>query len=133
METNTKALLEEYYAILSQKGDCGKPLSEDFFFSSGDTKDARGKDGYADSMFFRYVKSLKIKTMLIDGERACAVVAYELSSPKSGSLPLEVAEIWGIRNKKLYSLAMYFDTAAYQKFMLPILFPLSRFKKKSQP
>ena len=125
----TKELLDKHYEGLSGKGEPG-PLSENFLLTGTVANEARGRDAYADSMFFRLVKSLKVKTLIIEGGRACAVVNYVLVSPKGDSLSCDVAEIWEIKNGKLDSMAMYFDTAAYQKFMLPVLFPLSRFKRK---
>lgn len=127
----TKEILEKYYETLAAKGDFGQLLSENFLLTGTVAKESRGKDEYAKNIFFQLVKSLTVKTMVIEGERACAVVNYVLVSPKGDeSLSCDVAEVWGMKNGKLESLEMYFDTAAYQKFMLPILFPLTRLKKK---
>ena len=125
-----KELLSEYYERLSGKGDLTQLLSENFLLTGTVTKETKGRDAYLDSMFFKLVESLKVKSMIIDGESACVVVNYDLVSPKGDTLSCDVAEIWGVRDGKLDSIAIYFDTAAYQKFMLPILFPLSRFKRK---
>jgi ketosteroid isomerase-like protein len=132
METSitTKELLDRYYERLSGKCDINSLLSENFLLTGTVDKETRGKEAYAGNVFFTLVKSLKIKTMIIDGERACAVVNYELASPKGDRFSCDVAELWEIKGGKLDSLAVYFDTVAYQKFMLPILFPLSRLKRK---
>ena len=127
----TKELLNKYYEVLSGKGEWGSLLSENFLLTGTVAKEARGRDVYVNNMFFRLVKSLKVRTMVIDGERACAVVNYDLASPKGDSLSCDVAEIWQIKNGKLDSMAMYFDTAAFQKFVFPLLFPLSRLKRKN--
>lgn len=126
----TKELLDRYYERLSGKGELGPLLSEDFMLAGTGAKEARGRDAHADNLFFRFVKSLEVKTMIIDGERACAVVHYALVSPQGDGFSCDVAEVWEMKNGKLASLAMYFDTVEYQKFMLPILFPLTRLKKK---
>jgi ketosteroid isomerase-like protein len=128
----TRELLDLYYATLSQKGQCGSLLSENFLLGGTVAKETHGRDAYEESLFFKYVKSLKVKTMIIDGKRACAVVKYNLESPKGDRLSCDVAEVWEMKDGKLDSLAMYFDTVAFHKFTLPILFPLSRFKKKSR-
>jgi hypothetical protein len=125
-----RELLERHYEGLSGKGGPDPSLSDSFLLTGTQANVARGRDAFANSMFFRLVKNLKVKTMIIDVERACVVVNYSLVSPKGDSLSCDVAEIWEMKNGKLDSLAMYFDTAAYQKFMLPILFPLTRFKRK---
>ena len=129
----TKKLLSEYYKCLSGKGPVGALLSEDIVLSGTVAKENRGKEAFLNNLFFQFIKSLEVKTMIIENDCACAVVRYELVSSKGGGLSCDVAEIWGLRNGKLCSLAMYFDTAAYQKFTLPILFPLARLKKKKPP
>ena len=126
----TKELLGKYYKTVSGKGRLDQMLSENFSFSGTIGKVAAGRDAFVGNLFFKYIRSLEVKTMIIEGERACAVVGYGLVSPKGDALSLDVAEIWQIKDGKLDSLAMYYDTAAYQKFMLPILFPLSRLKRK---
>lgn len=129
-QPTTKELLDKYYKTVSGKGQLGPLLSENFSLSGTVGREAIGRDGYVNNLFFRYVKSLEVKTMIVEGERACAVVSYRLESSKGDALSCDVAEIWQIKNEKLESLAMYYDTAAYQKFMLPVLFPLTRLKKK---
>ncbi|MFH0737349.1 MAG: nuclear transport factor 2 family protein [Candidatus Micrarchaeota archaeon] len=129
----TKELLGKYYETLSAKARCDGLLSEGFLLTGTVEKEARGREAYSDNLFLRYVKSLKVKTMIIEGERACAQVHYELASPKGDRFSCDAAEVWTIKEGKLGSLAMYFDTAAYQKFMLPILFPLKRLERKNSP
>ncbi len=129
--TTTKDLLNKYYERLSGKGDPAPLLSENFLLTGTVAKETKGRDAYLGNMFFKLVKSLKIKSMIIDGERACVVVNYDLVSPKGDTLSCDVAEIWEVKEGKLDSLAIYFDTIAFQKFMLPTLFPLSRFKRKN--
>lgn len=132
-QMTAKELLGKYYEGLCGKGELGPLLSENFLLAGTVDKEARGRDAHANSIFFRFVKALEVKTMIVEGERACAVVNYNLESPKGERFSCDVAEIWEIKNGKLDSLAMYFDTVAYQKFMIPILFPLSRFKRKNSP
>ena len=126
----TKELLDKYYETVSAKGRLGQFLSEDFSFSGTVGKVAAGRGAFEENLFFKYVKSLEVKTMIIEGGRACALVNYGLVSPKGDALSLDAAEIWQMKDGKLGSLAMYFDTVEYQKFMLPILFPLTKLKKR---
>lgn len=127
----TKELLDMYYKAISAKGRLGQLLSEDFSFSGALAEAGAGLDAFEENLFFKYVKSLEVKTMIVEGEQACAVVGYHLESPKGDILSLDAAEIWRMKDGKLLSLSIYFDTAAYQKFMLPVLFPMNRLKRKN--
>ncbi len=113
----TKELLNKYYEGLSRKGEWGALLSENFLLTGTVAKETRGRDAFVNNPFFKLVKGLKVKTMIIDGESACAVVNYDLVSPKGKSFSSEVAEIWKVKNGKLDSIAIYFDTAAFQNSM----------------
>jgi ketosteroid isomerase-like protein len=129
MGMTAREILGKYYSALSAKGGYIHLLSEDFSLTRPGSKGAEGKGALAEDIFFRYVKNLEVKALIVDGERACAVVDYILESPKGDRFSCAVAEIWEIKGKGLTSLKMYFDTVEYQKFMLPILFPTTRLKK----
>jgi len=61
------------------------------------------------------VKHLEVKLMIVENENACALVSYDLISPKGKNFSGDVAEIWKVKDGKLESLAIYFDTAEFQK------------------
>jgi hypothetical protein len=124
-----REILKEYYARLSDEAARAGLLCDDFSVSGALAKES-GKDGFGIELFYSLVKSLAIREIIADNERACALISYELGSPKSEGVSLEAAEIWAIKGEKLASLEIYFDTAAYQKFMLPILFPMARLKNR---
>jgi hypothetical protein len=121
-----KRLLENYYAALGSKGRLGM-LSDDFSISAGG---APAGGGHAGNLFFQLIARVEVLEVIAEGSRACALVAYELESGAGGRLGIEAAEIWAESNGRLASLSMYFDTAAYQKFIVPILFPTKRLKKR---
>ena len=58
-----------------------------------------------------------MKRMIVAGDRACAIVNYDLVSPRGNKFNADVAEIWEAKNGKLDSIAIYFDTALFQKAM----------------
>ena len=55
--------------------------------------------------------------MIVENEKACAVVSYDLISPKGKPFQSIAAENWKVKEGKLDSLAIYFDTAAFQQAM----------------
>ena len=92
-------------------------MSDDLLLTGSIVKESRGKDAYINNNFFKLVKNLKITDMVVDGEKAFALVNYDLASPKGKTMSCDVAEFWKIKNGKLDSIAIYFDTASFQKFM----------------
>ena len=78
-----------------------------------------GKQAYIDATekFLQLVKDVKIKTLIIEGEKAGVVIDYELQSPKGNTLSCEVAEILLIKDDKIYSSDIFFDTATFRNFL----------------
>ena len=113
----TKELLDKYYDRLPKKGDWGSLLSDDFLLTGTGVKESKGREEYMKNNFFSGVLGLRVKSMIIDGDSACAIVNYDLMSPKGNKFTADVAEIWKARGGKLISIAIYFDTAYFQKSM----------------
>ena len=113
----TKELLEVYYRGVSKKGGWGHLLSEDFLLAGTVTQETRGRDLYVNNNFFKLVEGLKVKELVVNGEKAFALVSYDLVSPKGKSFSSEVVEFWRAKEGELVSVAIYFDTAAFSKSM----------------
>ena len=113
----TKELIDKYYDLLSKKGDFGSLLSDNFLLTGTISKDSRGKEAYTKNIFFSMIKNLKIRDTIIESDRACIIVNYELTSLKGNNFKTDVVEIWKVKEEKLDSVAIYFDTAFFQKAM----------------
>jgi ketosteroid isomerase-like protein len=116
-KSKMKAMLDRYYEGIVGGQEWGSLLSDDFLLSGTVAKDSKGRDAYVNNNFFKMVQGLQVKSMVIEGDSACAVVDYALQSPKGKAFACEVAEIWKAKSGKLVSVAIYFDTAAFQKSM----------------
>jgi len=92
-------------------------LSENFLLTGAVAREIRGKDAYVNLGFWKLVKGLRVKEMIVDSERAFVLVNYDLVSPKGTPFSSDVAEFWKVKNGKLDFIAIYFDTAAFNKFM----------------
>jgi ketosteroid isomerase-like protein len=115
----TKEIIQKYYDGIARKDGWQNVISDDVTFGGTGVKSTQGKDAYieATSNFLRAVKTSKVKDMIIDGDKACAVVHYELASPKGNSAGLDVAELLSVKHGKIDSSTIFFDTAAFRAFM----------------
>ena len=114
---SAKELLKKYYERLSRKSGWEHLLSENFLLTGTVGKETRGRDVYMNNSFFKLVRGLKVKEMVVEGGRAFALVNYDLVSPKGRTLSCDVAEFWKLKEGKLDSIAIYFDTTAFSNFM----------------
>jgi hypothetical protein len=109
----TRALLDSYYAALSTGRDWGRPLSDGFLLSGTVAKETRGRDLYVGNGFFKMVKGLKVKELMVEGDTGFAIVGYDLVSPRGRPFKCDVAEFWRAKDGMLVSVSIYFDTAAF--------------------
>jgi ketosteroid isomerase-like protein len=114
---STKGLLEKYYDDLSSKRNWGSLLSDDFLFTGTVAKESRGREPYVNNGFFKRVRSLQVKEMITEGASGFAIINYDLVSPGGKPFSSDVAEFWKAKEGRLESVAIYFDTAAFSKFM----------------
>jgi len=115
--SETREILKKYYDGLSKKEGWQSLLSDNVLLTGTIAKESRGRDAFANNNFFRMIRGLTVKGMIVENENACAVVSYDLMSPKGKRFSSVVAEIWKVKGEKLDSLAICFDTAAFQASM----------------
>ena len=113
--SETKALLKKYYEGVRKGGGWGQLLSEDFLLAGTIAKESRGRDLYVNNSFFKMVKELEVEELIAEGSSGFALVNYQLASPKGRAFSSRVAEFWKTRSGKLDSVAIYFDTVAFEK------------------
>jgi ketosteroid isomerase-like protein len=117
--STTSKLIAAYYDDLKTgKERWISMLSEEVAFS-GPGKSHLGKEAFKVTLnnYLRLVKSLRVKQVTTENENASVIANYDLRSPTGKEFNLDVAEIWEIKDGKLNSLTIYFDTALFKEFM----------------
>lgn len=119
MNTSTLETIKSYYDGIQRKSRWQAFVSDDIEFSGTGVKATKGKNAFIESndQFLRAVKAAQVKEMIVDGENACVIVHYELLSPKGNSTSSDVAEILKVKDGKIASSTIYFDTMAFNHFM----------------
>ena len=112
-----REVLQKYYDGIARKVDWQSLLSEDFSFSGTVAKATIGRDAYVNLGFWKLVRGLRVKEMIIEGASAFALVNYDLVSPKGTPFSADVAEFWREKDGRLHSIAIYFDTTAFNNAM----------------
>jgi len=119
MENSTSETVRAYYKGL--KENAWEPyIAEDMVFNSPTTK-SYTKSAYvqATKRFLQTVKSVEVSQLLIDGSNACALAQYSLRSPNGDPAVCDVAEILSVKDDKIRSSTIYFDTEAFHAFIAP--------------
>lgn len=118
---NTKELLDIYYKGFAEKSGWEEVIADDFKFIGGDmtkTTPVFGKSAYIEviNRFSKLFKSMRVKEMIVEGELACVIGNYDYEFPGGKKINGDVAEIWKVKNGKLDSLTIFFDTLSFDHF-----------------
>ena len=112
-------VIQDYFAALGRKQRWESFLADDLVFTSHASPSRRlsGKEAYlgATRRFFSMISAVEVKELIVDGGKACALTRYELQPPGGRPFESEVAEVFGVRDGKIASLGIYFDSAPYPK------------------
>ncbi len=117
----TKELLETYYKGFAQKYGWESVISDDFKFVGGDmtnTTPVVGKQAYIEIIkrFSQLFTSMRVKEMFVEDDRACVLANYDYVFPNGKNINGDVAEFWKVKDGKLNSLAIFFDTLTFDLF-----------------
>ena len=56
-----------------------------------------------------------MRDLLIDGDKGCALTRYQLKRPEIPAFESNVAEVFRVREGKIVSFDIYFDSAPFPK------------------
>jgi ketosteroid isomerase-like protein len=114
----TKQLLESYYKGFAEKANWEDTIADDFQYVGGDmtnTQPVVGKQAYIEIIkrFSQRFQAMRVKQMIIEGDKASVIGNYDFQFPNGQRINGNVSENWTIKNGKLQSLTLYFDTLTF--------------------
>jgi len=114
----TKELLDNYYKGFAAKAGWEHTIADDFEYVGGDmtnTKPVVGKQAYVEIIkrFSQRFDAMRVKQMIIDGDKASVIGNYDFQFPNGYKINGNVSENWTVKNGKLQSLTLYFDTLTF--------------------
>jgi len=111
---STRDTLQSFYNSLKPQKEWESFLADEMMFISNG-KHIQGKEASIEGVrrFYSMVQSLEVKELLIEGEKASAIIRYALQSPKGQTFSSDVAEFFTVKNGQFVSFAIYFDSAPY--------------------
>lgn len=116
---STREIVQRYFQELAQRGRWESFLADDLKFTSftSPVREVTGKAAYleATKRFFSMIMSVDVRDVIIDGAKACALTRYQLQPPGGKRFQSDVAELFTVRNGKIETFAIYFDTSPFPK------------------
>jgi ketosteroid isomerase-like protein len=115
----TKDTIQHYFDSLKQKKGWEAFLAQEMTFTNFTTpiKRVTGKGAYleATKRFYSMITALEVKNLVVDGEKACALIRYELQPPGGPAFDCHVAEVFEVREGAITAFDIYFDSAPFPK------------------
>lgn len=115
----TRETIDGYFSSLRQKQGWESFLSEDLTFTrfTSPIKRVSGRAAYLESTrrFYSMIVAIEVKAVIVDGTRACALTHYELQPPAGPAFGSDVAEVFGVRDGRITSFDIYFDSSPFPK------------------
>jgi len=118
----TRELLETYYKGLAKKQGWESVLADDFQFIGGDMTKQNptvGKPTYIETIarFGKLFTDMRPREIFVQDDSAFVVANYDYVFPGGKKISGNVAELWKVKNEKLQSLTIFFDTAGFEKLL----------------
>ncbi|HET6568048.1 MAG TPA: nuclear transport factor 2 family protein [Rhodothermales bacterium] len=111
--------IQGYFDSLEQRRGWEGFLSDEMTFTNfaSPIKRVTGRGAYVEATkrFFSMITALEVKDLVVDGEKACALTRYTLQPPGGPVFDCHVAEVFEVRDGKITSLDIYFDSAPFPK------------------
>lgn len=115
----TKDTIEGYFSNLQQKTGWESFLSDDMTFTSftSPIKRVSGRAAYLESTkrFYSMITAMEVRDLVVDGNKACALTRYQLQPPQGPAFGSDVAEVFAVRDGKITSFDIYFDSSPFPK------------------
>jgi len=115
----TRETIEEYLSSLQRKDAWENYFADDMRFTSfvSPVKRVTGRTAFLEATkgFYGMIVSLEVQNLLVDEDRACATTRYQLKPPAGPEFTSDVAEVFSVRDGRILSFEIYFDSAPYPR------------------
>ena len=61
------------------------------------------------------ITALEVRDLMVEGDKACALTRYDLQPPRGPAFKSDVAEVFAVRDGKITSFDIYFDSSPFPK------------------
>lgn len=117
---STRETIERYLAALREHGDWQDLFASETRFTSftAPVRELNGRDSFVEGTkrFYGSIESLDVRQLIVDGDTAVVLTRYVIRAPgDEPSFKSDVAEVFRVRDSKIVSFGIYFDTAPYPK------------------
>jgi ketosteroid isomerase-like protein len=115
----TRDAVQGYFDCLKQRQGWESFLADDMVFTSltSPVKRVTGKPAYleATKRFYGMITGVDVRRLVVEGNTACALTHYRLQPPQGASFESDVAEVLTVRDGKIRTFEIYFDSAPFPK------------------
>ena len=118
MET-TKITVENFFESMYAKKGWEELVTEEVSFEGPFTPLMKGKEAFVQitNQFLGNMYKAKVRNMIVQDDTACVLTSYQLGHPDMSILDLDACEIIKVKDGKIDSMEIYFDSQKLSSFM----------------
>jgi ketosteroid isomerase-like protein len=118
IEENVRHTVQSYFEGISKGGGWEALIADDMIFTMF-SKKTSGREAYlaATNQFLQVATYVRVLQIIAEGNDACAITRYKLESPKGDVSESDIAEVFSVKDGKIKSNTIFFDTQAFNNFM----------------
>ena len=118
MPRSTKDIVFDFFGTFGTDRVWKVLLADDIAFSSP-MDSTKGKEAFIplDTQFRQLVKAASVNWVISEGSEASALVSYDMALPTGDVLNIEFSEIIEVRDRRIASIKVFFDTAVFKEFL----------------
>jgi len=111
--------VQHYFNSLERRQGWEAFLSDDVIFTTftSPVKQVKGRPAFLESTkrFYSMIAAVKVRDLLVDGDKVCALTSYSLRPPSGPEIKSDVAEVLQVHDGRITTFDIYFDSAPFPK------------------
>ncbi|NQX80637.1 MAG: nuclear transport factor 2 family protein [Flavobacteriaceae bacterium] len=115
----TKITVENFFEAMYAKKGWEELVTEEVLFEGPFTPLMKGKESFMQitNQFLGNMYKAKVRNMIVQDDTACVLASYQLGHPDMAILDLDACEIIKVKDGKVDSMEIYFDSQKLASFM----------------
>ncbi len=115
----TKTVVEGFFDAMYAQNGWEAFISDEVTFEGPLMAPIKGKEAFIEvtKQFLQNQNQAKVRNIIMDGDSACVMTNYKMGHPDVAILDLDACEIVQLKDGKVESMEIYFDSQKLTEFM----------------
>lgn len=115
----TETIVSEFFEAMYTKNGWKELVTGEVTFEGPFTPALKGKEAFIEmtDQFLQNMHQAKVRSMIVQGNSASVLTSYKIGHPDKAILDLDACEVIQVKDGKVDSMEIYFDSQKLSVFM----------------